>query len=204
MAAIALATPFCPAQNPSVIVSIQLDKPLHTVSPTLYGLMTEEINYSYDGGLYAEMVRNRTFQDHDFSGVLHWNIEHMGNSMASMKIDPKDGPSEAQQHSLLVDIEQADSANPAGVSNEGYWGMAVRPKTGYKGSLYAKTDAVDLGSLSVLLVDDKTGKTLAATTVSGVSQKWAKYEFALTTGQIEATAQAHLLLTAGHAGKLWT
>jgi len=203
MAAIALATPFCPAQNPSVIVSIQLDKPLHTVSPTLYGLMTEEINYSYDGGLYAEMVRNRTFQDHDFSGVLHWNIEHMGNSMASMKIDPKDGPSEAQQHSLLVDIEQADSANPASVSNEGYWGMAVRPKTGYKGSLYAKTDAVDLGPLSVSLVDDKTGKTLAATTVSGVSQKWAKYEFALTTGQIEATAQAHLLLTAGHAGKLW-
>jgi len=60
--AIAMATPFCPAQNPSAIVSIQLDKPLHAVSPTLYGLMTEEINYSYDGGLYAEMVRNRTFR----------------------------------------------------------------------------------------------------------------------------------------------
>ena len=69
MAAIVLATPFCPAQNPSAIVSIQLDKSLHAVSPTLYGLMTEEINYSYDGGLYAEMVRNRTFQDHDWSGV---------------------------------------------------------------------------------------------------------------------------------------
>jgi alpha-N-arabinofuranosidase len=44
IAAIALTTPFCHAQNPSAIVSIQLDKPLHTVSPTLYGLMTEEIN----------------------------------------------------------------------------------------------------------------------------------------------------------------
>ena len=75
--------------------------------------------------------------------MLHWNIEHMGNSIATMKIDPKDGPSEAQQHSLLVDIERADSANPAGVRNEGYWGMAVRPNTAYKGSLYAKTDTVD-------------------------------------------------------------
>ncbi len=52
----------CPGQQTAVTLNIQLDKPVHAVSPTLYGLMTEEINYSYDGGLYAEMVRNRTFQ----------------------------------------------------------------------------------------------------------------------------------------------
>jgi len=46
------------------------------VSPTLYGLMTEEINYSYDGGLYAEMVRNRTFNG-DWSGILHWISSRM-------------------------------------------------------------------------------------------------------------------------------
>jgi alpha-N-arabinofuranosidase len=203
VAAIAFVTPKCSAQNPVATVSIQVDKPLHAVSPTLYGLMTEEINYSYDGGLYAEMVRNRTFEDHDWSGIAHWNIVHLGNSAASMKIDPKDGPSEAQQHSLLVEIKQADSANPAGVRNEGYWGMAVRPHTDYKGSLYAKTDTADLGPLGVSLVDDRTGKTLAATTVGGVSQKWAQYKFALSTGDVEATSQAHLLLTAGHSGKLW-
>jgi alpha-N-arabinofuranosidase len=201
--AAALGSSICPAQNTMATIDIQVDKPLHGVSPTLYGLMTEEINYSYDGGLYAEMVRNRTFQDHDWSGIAHWNIEHIGNSVASMDIDPKDGPSEALQHSLLVNIKQADSANPAGVRNEGYWGMAVRPNTGYKGSLYAKTDTADLGSLSISLVDERTGKTLAATTVSGVSQKWAQYKFALTTGKVEATSQAHLLLTAEHAGKLW-
>ena len=51
------------AQQPPAKLNIQLGQTLHAVSPTLYGLMTEEINYSYDGGLYAEMVRNRTFQD---------------------------------------------------------------------------------------------------------------------------------------------
>ena len=61
----------CTAQTRSVSLNIQLDNPAHGVSPTLYGLMTEEINYSYDGGLYAEMVRNRTFQDHGFGGVAH-------------------------------------------------------------------------------------------------------------------------------------
>ncbi len=54
------------AQAPPATLHVELDKPLHAVSPTLYGLMTEEINYSYDGGLYAEMVRNRTFQEHGF------------------------------------------------------------------------------------------------------------------------------------------
>ncbi|MGB6392196.1 MAG: hypothetical protein WBF14_07515, partial [Candidatus Acidiferrales bacterium] len=56
----ALLTPAV-AQSQSAVLTIQMDKPISKVSPTLYGLMTEEINYSYDGGLYAEMVRNRTF-----------------------------------------------------------------------------------------------------------------------------------------------
>ena len=45
------------------VLTIEVDKPLHGVSPMLYGLMTEEINYSYDGGLYPEMVRNRVMRD---------------------------------------------------------------------------------------------------------------------------------------------
>src|ERR1700729_4208904 len=110
-----------------VTLNIQLDKPAHAVSPTLYGLMTEEINYSYDGGLYAEMVRNRTFQDHGFGGVAHWNIVHLGNSNATMAIDQTEGPSAALEHSLAIDVKQADANNRAGVANEGYWGMALRP-----------------------------------------------------------------------------
>jgi alpha-N-arabinofuranosidase len=55
----------CAAQTPDATLTVQLDKSLHDVSPKLYGVMTEEINYSYDGGIYAEMVRNRTFQDRD-------------------------------------------------------------------------------------------------------------------------------------------
>lgn len=191
------------AQNPAATVRIQVDKTLHTVSPSLYGLMTEEINYSYDGGLYAEMVRNRTFDDREANGTAHWNIEHLGNAIASMKLDAMTGPSEALTHSLLIDIKQADAANPAGARNEGYWGMAVRPRTSYKGSLYAKSDSAEMGPLTVSLVDDKTGKTLASANTGKVLQNWGRLEFALSTGVVEATSQAHLLLTAGHAGKLW-
>ena len=184
-------------------LNIQLDHPAHAVSPTLYGLMTEEINYSYDGGLYAEMVRNRTFQDHGFGGVARWHIVHAGDSVATMAIDQTDGPSAALQHSLAINVTQADSANQAGVRNEGYWGMAPRPNTTYKGSLYAKADSNQIGPLSVALTNDNSGKAVASATVDGLSTEWKRYEFALTTGNIETSAENHLSLTVGHAGKVW-
>jgi alpha-N-arabinofuranosidase len=191
------------AQAPPATLNIQLDRPAHPVSPTLYGLMTEEINYSYDGGLYAEMVRNRTFQDHGFGGVAHWNIVHSGNSVAKMVVDQTEGPSTALQHSLAIEITQAEPANQAGVRNEGYWGMALRPNTKYKGSLYAKADSTTIGPLNISLINDNTGKPVATATVPDISTEWKRYEFTLTTGNIEISAENHLLLTVGHAGKLW-
>jgi alpha-L-arabinofuranosidase len=191
------------AQTTTATLNIQLDKPAHAVSPTLYGLMTEEINYSYDGGLYAEMVRNRTFQDHGFGGVAYWNIEHKGDSIATMMIDSADGPSAALPHSLAITVEKADANSPAGVRNEGYWGMALRPDTTYKGSFYAKAGSSEIGRLAVELVSDNTGKAVASTTVQAVSTEWKRYEFTLKTAKIEVSAQNHLRLTVGHSGKLW-
>jgi alpha-L-arabinofuranosidase len=191
------------ARSQTATLTIQLDHPAHAVSPTLYGLMTEEINYSYDGGLYAEMVRNRTFQDHGFGGVAHWSIVHKGTSVAAMAIDQTEGPSSALQHSLVISVKQADPANQAGVRNEGYWGMVLRPNTTYKGSLYAKADSTQVGPLSVSLINDNSGKPVASAAVEELSTEWKRYEFVLTTGNIEISAENHLSLTVGHAGKVW-
>jgi alpha-N-arabinofuranosidase len=189
------------AQAPAVL-TIHVDQPVSKVSPTLYGLMTEEINYSYDGGLYAEMVRNRTFRS-DWSGVGHWLLVEDGNAQAKMVADDKTGPSEALKNSLRIDVKQADPHNPAGVLNEGYWGMPLRPNTIYKGSFYAKADSSELGAVTVSLVNNASGKAAATATVSGVSTEWKQYEFTLKTGAIEASAANHLALTVGHAGTLW-
>ena len=89
------------AQEKPAVLSIQVDKPVSKVSPTLYGLMTEEINYSYDGGLYAEMVRNRTFHTR-WEGVLYWYLAEYGNAQATMQPDRNTGPSQAINHSLGV------------------------------------------------------------------------------------------------------
>jgi len=66
----ALAVPVVYGQAPATL-NVEVNRPKAAASPMLYGLMTEEINYSYDGGLYAELVRNRTFRS-DWSGILNW------------------------------------------------------------------------------------------------------------------------------------
>jgi alpha-N-arabinofuranosidase len=191
------------AQGVPAQLSIQLDKPLHPVSPMLYGLMTEEINYSYDGGLYAEMVRNRTFQDHGFGGLAHWNLDNMGSARSTIVYDPNEGPSAALSGSMLMDITVADSGNLAGVRNEGYWGMALEPDTTYKGSLYAKADSDNFGPLTASLINDNTGTVLATASIGNASPTWKRYDFTLQTGKLTPSSTNHLLITAGHSGKLW-
>src|SRR5512146_3077634 len=80
--------------QPPVTLKVDLGRPKAPVSPILYGLMTEEINYSYDGGLYAELVRNRTFRS-DWSGILNWYLIEKGASSAKISVDNQDGPSAA-------------------------------------------------------------------------------------------------------------
>ena len=184
-------------------LTIHLDKPTIRVSPTLYGLMTEEINYSYDGGLYAEMVRNRTFRG-DWSGVLYWYLVEDGTAQAKMEVDKETGPSAALPQSLKLEVTQADTQNRAGVLNQGYWGIAVRPNTTYNGSLYAKADSPAIGAIRVRLVSNADRKMLASATVSGASTEWKQYQFSLHTGAaVQASSANHLELTIAHAGTLW-
>ncbi len=201
-AVIALTTTLNFAQDPRAVLTIHADQPVSPVSPTLYGLMTEEINFSYDGGLYAEMVRNRTFRG-DWSGILYWYLLENGSASAKMSIDEQTGPSDALKSSLKLEVAKADPKNPAGVLNVGYWGMPLRAETAYKGSFYAKADSTDVGPVSVSLVTDETGKAQATATVSGLTNSWKQYEFILKTGAIQVSTTNHLVLSVGHAGTVW-
>jgi len=108
------------AQAPSL--SIQVDHPTGAVSPTLYGLMTEEINFSYDGGLYPELVRDRAIGN-DWRALDHWTMVARGDSQVKLSVDESSGPSAALPRSLKVSVTAATEAAPAGVQNDGFWGF---------------------------------------------------------------------------------
>jgi alpha-N-arabinofuranosidase len=202
LVALALLAAALHAQAPTATLTIHADQPVSKVSPTLYGLMTEEINYSYDGGLYAEMVRNRTFGA-NWDGIQHWFLVEAGNAQAAITADKQTGPSQALPSSLRIDVKQADAHNQAGVLNDGWWGMPLRPSTTYEGSFYAKAASADLGSVTVSLVANQSGKTVASAQVAAIGTEWKQYPFTLKTGAIEPSAAYHLALTVAHPGTLW-
>ncbi|HZD47736.1 MAG TPA: alpha-L-arabinofuranosidase C-terminal domain-containing protein [Silvibacterium sp.] len=197
--AILIASTAAYSQTPAVL-KIETDKPISKVSPELYGLMTEEINYSYDGGLYAELIRNRTFHA-DWSGIQRWYVVEQGNSSASIQADKTTGPSAALPFSVKLTVRQADSSDRAGLENEGYWGILVTPNTEYKGSFYAKSEGNP--AVTVRLVDDFTGKAAAESVVPAVTGDWKKYDFTLNTGNVAPGTFNHLVLTVDKPATIW-
>src|SRR5438874_10241055 len=89
-------------------LTIDLKQPKAAVSPILLGLMTEEINHSYDGGLYAELIRNRTFRS-DWTGILNWYLVEKGASSAKVTVDNGDGPSTTLHNSAKLEVARADA-----------------------------------------------------------------------------------------------
>jgi alpha-N-arabinofuranosidase len=176
------------------------------VSPTLYGLMTEEINHSYDGGLYAQLLSNPTFRN-IWSGLEAWQLVRLGNAEATGVSDKTTGPSAALPSSVKLTISAASPGSEAGLSNPGWWGIPVRPHTTFHGSFYARTDTPDLGPVTVRLMSDDTGVTLAQTQVTLHPGGWSEYPFTLTTGNMPAspggTQTNHFQIVAAHPGTLW-
>src|SRR5215831_12729384 len=170
------------AQAPATL-NVEVSRPKAAVSPTLYGLMTEEINYSYDGGLYAELVRNRTFRS-DWSGVLNWYLVEKGAASAKLSVDDKTGPSAALSTSAKLEVASADANSRAGLLNEGYWGMAVRPNTRYTGSFYAKTNSANALPVRIALVADQSGQVLASTNASIAGTEWKQYKFEMQSESV--------------------
>src|SRR5690349_19684386 len=67
------------------VLTVDAAQPVGKVSPMHYGLMTEELNHAYDGGLYAELVRNRAFLD-DEKAPAHWSPVGSGNAAAADRV----------------------------------------------------------------------------------------------------------------------
>src|SRR5208283_2810975 len=127
--------------------------PSGKVSPRLYGLMTEEINHCYDGGLYAELIRNRAFLD-DAQTPAHWSVVNDDGSGAAIVLDPTNPYNDKLTTSLRLTVDKASHDHPAGAANNGYWGIPVRANTRYRASLLVRSDPAFSGPLTVSIASE--------------------------------------------------
>ncbi len=181
-------------------LTIDASKAVAKVSPTLYGLMTEEINYSYEGGLYGELLENGTFQRAWDDAT--WIVTPRGTARGSITVDKTTGPSAALPTSLQVTVTQADAANPLGLRNEGWWGIPVRPNETFHGSFYAKADTAGT-EIKVSLIANDTGKVIATATLPPVGTDWKQYTFTLHAGEVAASSRNQLMVEFNRPGTVW-
>ena len=172
-------------------ITLDLTKPGHKVSPMLYGLMTEEINHSYDGGLYGELIQNRSLKD-NARGSAHWTP--VGET--TLSLDREKPLSSVQNVSLKM-----EGKGPVGVSNDGYWGIPIRPSTMYRCSFYARASVSENLQVSIESPDGTT--VYAKGGVSGVGADWKKYELTLNTSAgVKTTADGRFVVRTD-AGTTW-
>ena len=184
-------------------LTVRVDTPGVKVSPTFYGLMTEEINHSYDGGLYAELIQNRAFQD-DARNPVHWSLVKSGAASAEITLDDgKPIAGTALTRSLRLDVSTMNEGDRAGIANDGYWGIPVKPNTAYTVSFYACAGPGVTGPVTVG-IESQDGTTVYFNNLAlGLTPAWKKYTVPLTTGEIAPTTAARLVLSVGSPGTYW-
>jgi len=176
--------PIGPATASAVpVLQIDSGKVTGKVSPTLYGLMTEEINYSYEGGLYGELIRNRSFLANP-SWPIYWEV--VGNP--AVLLDRNQPLNSALNVSLKVDAGTASEKTPEGIANGGYWGIPVKPDTIYRASFFARSDNYR-GPLTVALVS--------------ISSGWHNYAVRLRTKDVPPSNDNALEIFTTTPGTIW-
>lgn len=155
------------------VFNVQVNKPGAPVQPTMYGLFFEDINYAADGGLYAEMVKNRSFEfPQNFMG---WNT--YGNIALQ-----NDGPFERNPHYVRL-ASAGHNDKHSGLENEGFFGVTFKKDASYRFSVWARTPKGGDARIRVELVDPASmGEThvCAAKDITVGSSDWKQYEITLT------------------------
>ena len=157
-----------------------------------YGIFYEEINHAGDGGLYAELVRNRSFEE-DMDKPICWST--VGNAEMSLTTDKL--LNAVQLRALKVNMK----ADNAGVRNEGYWGINIVNEREYDLSFWLRAEDSYNGNI-VAELQNANGQNLGRATISiKATQEWQKY-----TAKITATgsdAQGYLSLKGDKKGVIF-
>lgn len=174
--------------------------------PTTYGSILEDISHSVEGGLYAELVRNRTFKEAYQSGsgagntpVPYWSLVTSAGATGAYSVDTANPLNTALDRSLKLHADAVPAAGRVAAANVGFYGVAAKPSTKYTGSFFAK--GTWTGAVRVSL-EKPDGTVLASKDVQPVGAAWAQQTFSFTTpATIAASTDNRIVVSLVNKGK---
>jgi alpha-L-arabinofuranosidase len=201
---LALSTPSAllhaqPRKAAEAKVTVEVDKPGHPISPTLFGVFFEDINLSADGGLYPELVRNRSFEDADTPQSWKFSAPDAKSSASISTADVQARPPVPPLNPLNRKALCIKADGPFTLENDGYWGMNIVQGKGYSLRLAARSQGFN-GPLRVRLVSS-SGSELASGELTGLDAGWKYYSANLTASGSDP--KGHLEISGAGNGELY-
>lgn len=168
------------------VLTVDTKKAGADIAPTMYGLFFEDINYAADGGLYGELVKNRSFEFPQ--PLMGW--QSFGNVTVK-----DDGPFERCPHYVVLS-DAGHKERHTGLQNEGYFGIGVLKGEEYRFSVWAKA-AEGTSKIRVQLIDESTQEErqdFVSATLDITSATWKKYEVVLKSPKTDNKANLRIFL----------
>ncbi|MGC4102423.1 alpha-L-arabinofuranosidase C-terminal domain-containing protein [Ferruginibacter sp.] len=182
-------------------ITVDVNKTEHKISPTLFGIFFEDINLSADGGIYPELVRNRSFEDAD--SLQNWKFTSVHKSTATISAaevlsrNPTAPLNPFNRKSLLI-----NAAGDFKLENTGYWGINIIAGSNYAFTIAVRTTATEnyKGPLTIRLVSTG-GATLATGEIKDFTTAWKYHPLTLTA--LAGDPKAYLEISGEGKGKLF-
>ena len=155
------------------VFTVQTNKPGAPIQPTMYGLFFEDINYAADGGLYAEMIKNRSFE---FPQNLATWVTYGDVQLQN------DGPFERNPHYVRL-ASAGHNEKHTGLENEGFFGVTYKKGEDYRFSVWARSPQGKPAKIRVELENPASmhnSQVDAKKEITIDSKEWKKYEVTLT------------------------
>lgn len=171
-------------------ISVQADKPGADIQPAMWGVFFEDINFAADGGIYAELVKNRSFEFE--LPMTGWRTLSKQNGTGRIVANFYSPSSPSNPHYMRIYIDP--SAGTFGFTNEGFRGMGIRKDEQYNFSVSARlTENSDIKMTAELITS--SGQVIGKTELSGFSGSWKKHQASLRASATEQKAQLRITLS---------
>jgi alpha-L-arabinofuranosidase len=192
------AVPFARGQSgATATIAIQADQPGARISSNLFGIFFEEINFGGEGGIYAEMVRNRSF--YSSTSANYWTLVTQGTVTGVMGVDPNQPLNTNIPNSLKLTMQSGTGS--VGAGNAGFWGMSLQAGATYDLNFYAAGSNGFTGPVSARLESSDGGSVYAQTSFSGLTTNWQHFAASLVSSGTDTNAR--LVLSITNTGTIW-
>ncbi len=183
------------AAQTQTTTTIQVDKPSYAISPLLWGIFFEDINWAADGGLYGELVQNRSFEYIDvfssgFTPTTAWSLVQRGGATASMGVSTQNPINSANNHFISLNVTKGGTG--AGLINSGYSGIPVKKDEKYNFSIWVRRSSGQIDTLEVK-IESVNGTSYGSAKIAGLTNSWAKYSTEITCNSTDINARLIVL-----------